>query len=183
MKFLLKIRQNLGFSLLKSKVKKLKREKAFNNLETASTVGLLFDSSQQINYIAAANFINELRDNGKTVEALGMVLNQDMLRYFPERDGLKFFRLDDLNFWGYPKAPCVAPFINKKFDVLINLCVEENLSVDYVMGMSMSKLKVSMDLKDNDFADFILHFGTAVKLDSELLLKKIKDYLSAFRRG
>ena len=177
MKFLQKIRENLGFSLLCKNARKLVREKAFHNFKSANTVGLIFDASLQKNYLAASSLMKELSGKGKEVSGLGMVVNQEMLKYFPDSGSLKFFRSDDLTFLGYPKDKQVGAFIKQPFDLLLNLCVEESLCSDYVVAMSKAKMKVSMNLKSDDFADFILQYNT--KPETENLIVKIKEYLSA----
>lgn len=183
MKILQNIRENIGFSMLCKKAQRLKRDKSFNNLETAQTVGLLFDASQQQNYQSASNFIKFLEERGKHVEALGIVLNEEMLRYFPPTNNVSLFRLDKLTFYGYPDDPRIEPFLSKNFDIMINLCLYENLSIDYVMGMSKAKFKVSSNLRSLDFADFILQFNSERKPTSNDLIEQIKGYLGQLNKG
>ncbi|MBR4265750.1 MAG: hypothetical protein IKQ46_06815 [Bacteroidales bacterium] len=162
---------------------KLKRNKSFNNLDTAKTVGILFDSAQQQNYESAKHFMKTLSDNGIEVEALGMVLNEEMLRYFPPTNNVSLFRLDKLTFFGYPDDERVKPFLSREFDILINLCLDENLCIDYVMGMSKAKFKVSMNLRSEDFADFILQYSPENRPTTDELIVKIQKYLSALRKA
>jgi hypothetical protein len=112
-----------------------------------------------------------------------MAENAAMVNFFPEKEATNFFRLDNLSFFGYPLGPDVEKFISVDFDILLNLCIRENLSTDYVMGMSKAKLKVSIKLRSMDFADFILDYNADNKPDIQELIKRIKEYLSALNKA
>ena len=71
----------MGSNKLRRKAEKVRREKSYHNIDSAQSIGLLFDSTVQANYFAARRFITGLAETGKNVDALGMVLNEEMLHY------------------------------------------------------------------------------------------------------
>ncbi|MCQ2974471.1 MAG: hypothetical protein MJ211_06625 [Bacteroidales bacterium] len=183
MKFLLKSREKLGYKLLNKKVAKVQRHKSYHNIESAKTIGVLFDSTIQANYFSARRFISYLTELGKNVSALGMVINEEMLRYYTPCENIKLFSLEKLNFWCFPNNQEVDLFINKDFDILINICTSENLSADYVLGLSISKFKVSIKYKQNDFSDFALEFKDGRIPETDDLIDKIKLYLTSIKKS
>ncbi|MCQ2253190.1 MAG: hypothetical protein MJZ61_07055 [Bacteroidales bacterium] len=173
----------MGYRSICRKVKQLKRTKTFHNLQSADTVGVLFDSTQQSSYQAARAFVNSLVEKGKKVMALGMVLNQEMLNYYVQQDCFSFFSLEKTTFLCYPDSPAVEQFVSRDFDLLVNVSTVENLSVDYVMALSKAKCKISPVLSNNDFADFLFQFNNLASLETATLIERIKEYLSMISRG
>jgi hypothetical protein len=184
MDFLQNVRNNIGFWLLSRNVKKLKRERAFNNLKTASSVGILFDTSNNENVVSVISFADELIKKGITVDMLGKVINENVLKYFPKRDDMELFSRTETTISGYPKSKEVNAFMSKKFDILINLCIDrDELGINYIVGMSNAKLKVSSKLKSDDYADFILQLTSESLRDTKKFINYIKEYLSAFSKA
>ncbi|MBO4244944.1 MAG: hypothetical protein J5882_07830 [Bacteroidales bacterium] len=182
MKFLINTRQKMGSNKLRRKAEKVRREKSYHNIDSAQSIGLLFDSTVQANYFAARRFITGLAETGKNVDALGMVLNEEMLHYYTPCPNIRLFSLEKITFFGYPANNEVEKFIATDYDILINICTEENLCIDYVMGMSRAKFKVSIKYKDHDYADFALEFKDNRVPETEELINRIKQYLSAISK-
>jgi hypothetical protein len=53
----------------------------------------------------------------------------------------KFFCYKDLNWYFKPNEDSVKDFVNKEFDILIDLNLEENLSVRFVIAESVALFK------------------------------------------
>ncbi|MDA3929412.1 MAG: hypothetical protein PF541_10675, partial [Prolixibacteraceae bacterium] len=51
--------------------------------------------------------------------------------------------LSDMNFWDLPPKSLINEFVEKPFDILINLAFEKNDAIDYVVASSNSKFKVN----------------------------------------
>lgn len=184
MKFLQNIRTKLGYNTICRKAKKLPRKKTFHNLESALSVGFIFDSTHQEDYLVAKALVPELAGKGKKVYSIGMVPNSGMLGYYTPLENMKFISYEEFTFLCFPKDEAtVNAFINKEFDILLNLCAKENLFVDYLMALSKAKFKVSPQLSNNNFADFILQFKDNKPLNSAVILSKIREYLSAMQKS
>ena len=69
---------------------------------------------------------------------------------------------------------------------LLNVCPDTSLTVDYIVGMSRAKFKVSTRLGDEAYADFILQFASGTTADGKprpkpgagQIVTTIKQYLS-----
>ncbi len=172
----------MGSNKLRRMAEKVQRAKSYHNIDSAQSIGLLFDSTVQANYFAARRFITGLADTGKKVDALGMVLNEEMLHYYTPCPNIRLFSLEKITFFGYPANSEVEKFVANDYDILINICTEENLCIDYVMGMSRAKFKVSIKYKDHDYADFALEFKDGRIPETEELINRIKQYLSVISK-
>lgn len=182
MKMFLNTREKIGKTILNKKVSKNARTKSFHNFETATKIGILFDSCQQVTYLAAKRLMEYLKQKNKNVEALGQVLTDEMLKYFPPSNEISLFSLEHLTFLGYPKSQDVEDFIKKDFDILINLCTEENLQINYILGLSKAKFKISKNY-ETKYADFILEFKNNRKPETDELIEKIKFYMQSISKA
>ncbi len=182
MKMFLKTREKLGRKILNKKAAKLLRTKCFHNFETAQKVGILFDSCQQVTYLAAKRLIAFLEQKNIEVESIGQVLTDEMLKYFPPSNQISLFSLEQINFFGFPKSQDVEDFIKKDFDILINLCTKENLQINYVLGLSKAKFKISKNY-ETQFADFILEFKNNRNPETDELIEKIKFYMQSISKA
>lgn len=177
MKMFKKTREKIGCKLLKSKASRVKRSKVFSNFDTASSVGILFDSTKQLSYLAAKRLKSFLEEKGKRCNVLGAVVNSEMLLYFPETSGISFFCLDSLNIFELPISKEVDNFISTEYDILVNLFADDLLCIDYVIALSKAKFKISPKLQ-NDFADLTIDFKDK-KPETEQVIERVKSCLAA----
>lgn len=186
MSFLQGPRTKLGYKLLRRKVRKLDRHKTYNNLDSAVTVGILFDATNESDIDDVKRFVSALNKEGKRVDVLGMVNTRLELGVHSCEVGFNYFAADDCNFWCYPKGVAALQFITQSFDILLNVSPGICLSTDYIVGMSKAKFKVSTRLSDEAYADFILQFATGTAADGKphpmpsagQIISAMKQYLS-----
>lgn len=186
MSFLQGLRENWGHKILRRKARKLNRTKTYNNLESAQTVGILFDASIKSDTEDVKKFVSSLDKAGKRIDALGMLSTKMELELAHDEVGLNFFAADDCTFFCFPQGANALQFISQKFDILLNICPGTCLSVDYIVGMSKAKFKVSTKLGDEAYADFILQFASGNTADGKprpktsagQIITTMKQYLS-----
>ena len=183
MVFLQKFRENIGLRLLKKKVKRTFRKKAFNNFDTAKNIGILFNTSVQDDLLQTNLFIQELKDLGKEVSALGVVELEKQISIYEVHDNVKYFATEKTNFCCYPKSANVEHFIAQPFDIMINLSTIEPIAIDYIMANSKAVFKVSKRLRSDEFVDFILDFSQGKNPQTKEIITKIKEYLSALTKA
>ncbi|MCQ2250078.1 MAG: hypothetical protein MJZ66_03100 [Bacteroidales bacterium] len=170
----------MGYALLRRKARELSRNKTFNNLETSVSVAILFDYDQQGSVSLVRSFASELESKGKNVSLLGITSGvgggDDAV--------IKLVSLQKLTFLCYPDNEAVIdPFLKKDFDILINLCGKDCLVLDYILGLSKARFKVSPQLENDAFADFILRFSNPGPQDAAVILKKVREYLAGMQKA
>lgn len=180
MKIVENIKEILAVKLLKSKASKLSRYKTFHNFDSAQTIGILFDATQQNKYLSAKAFMGYLKEKGIEVQGLGYVADKKMIGYFPYKRGVEYFSIDNLTFLKKPVNEQVNKFIRKKFDILIDLSIDEIFPVQYILGMSNAKFKISRDFSMN-FSDFVLKASKQVSIDD--YIEQLKHYMSALSKN
>lgn len=171
------IKERIGQYLLRRKVKKIKRKRVICNLDLAQTVGIIFNANSQASYERASQFANFLMNNKEIqVFAIGYVDNKEMLKFFADKKGFKFFSKKNLNWFGKPQNPSVDFFIDKQFDILMDLSLQDFYPIQYITALSKAKLKVGRFVEDENYYDFMLDIKKDRTLDN--LINQIELYLS-----
>jgi len=174
------IKQNVGLLMLKRSAKALQRQKTFHNFDSAKTAGILFNATVQESYIVAKNFIAFLASKNIQVEAMGYVLNNDLIGYFPYQKGVNFFALNDMNWYGKPMNKSFHEFIEKPFDMLIDLSLADLFQVHYIFGLSKSKFKVGLKHPRFNFTDFA--FDIRAEQNTTYFIEQLKHYMTAISK-
>lgn len=65
----------------------------------------------------------------------------------------------DLDFWGLPKKKKVEEFTNIRFEVLLNIAIENNLVLDYITALSQARFKVGSSPNANNYFDLNINIG------------------------
>jgi len=161
-------------------MKQKKRERAFHNLESATSVGVIFDATRQETYTTSKQFIENLRNQNIDAVGIGYVKSIEALSYFPYHKGIDFFSISNKNWYLKPLNSNVESFSEKPLDMLIDLTMEEHLQLKYIVGLSNAKFKVGRGSINDRFYDFALDITEDAKLD--YYLKQIKHYLSVMKK-
>ena len=103
MSFLQGLRENWGHKILRRKAKKVSRTKTYNNLDSAQTVGILFDASSKADIEDVKKLMTSLDKAGKRIDALGMVKSTSELALHADEVGFNFFAADECGFFCFPK--------------------------------------------------------------------------------
>lgn len=180
MKILKKIRTKIGYIFLDKKINKLKRNKEFNNFHSAKTIGILFNATKQDLYVKAKKFIDFLTEKKIDVTGLGYVLKKEAISWYSEHKNIDFFSMEELSWYFKPQSINVNRFINTQFDILIDISLEENLTLDFIVALSKAEFKISHQTNKN-YADFLIKIPDE-NHNIEYFTKQIQHYLSSISK-
>ena len=166
--------------LLQRKLSRQTRKKVMCDLDGAKTVGILFTADNAVSYDSVILFVNELTEKrGIKVLTIGFVENKKNLDLFPEQTGFRFFTTKQCNWYGKPKDHSVDYFIEKDFDILLDLNTIDNIAIDFVIGMSKAKFKVGQLKPEPKIYDMMIDIQNNRTLDN--LITQVELYLSMFK--
>ena len=90
-----------------------------------------------------------------------------------------FFFLKDLNWYYKPQNYIIKNFLEKDYDILINLCTSNCVPVKYLAGGSKAKFKVGKYEQDLSIYDMMID----VKKDTlSALITEVKHYLNLINK-
>lgn len=166
MSLILRIKTATGRFLLKSKIKKLQRNKSFHNLKSARTIGLVYLYKNEDEFKFVEDLIRQLRDQKKDLKALVCLPYPKLLEYIPQKLSVDFITPNDLNFFQYPGGQRAGEFIANAFDILIDLNLSNYFPLEYVTALSKAKCKVGVfENKKMSVYDMMLKLPVDEKLD------------------
>ena len=155
----------------------MQRKKITTNLAKAKYIGILYVVGDEKQYQQICDFVKSLQDDRKEVKAIGFINNKNIPHYCYPKIAYDYFTVKDLNWFLKPSNTFVNDFMNKEFDMLIDISIESCFSIQYIAGLSKAKFKVGRyGINPSNFYDLMLQVDDKIKLVD--YLKDIKHYLT-----
>ena len=160
----------------------LKKELKFHHpprktisLRNANEIGILFDASDPDKVSVINNFAETLKRDRKRIVMLGFYNVPKQAINF----NFTYFNKKNVNWHLEPYGDLVDAFIARKFDILINAFVGENLPLEYVSAMSEASFRMGTFHKEKTYAyDFMIDLKGESDLQS--LVSQYRHYLTCF---
>ncbi|PKQ63880.1 hypothetical protein BZG02_07635 [Labilibaculum filiforme] len=179
MSFFQNIKNQLAGLKIKSQQKKNPRRKEFHNLDSAKSIGILFDTLQEKNHTIAKKFSEDLAQKGYKVQAVGWI-NADELPDFGVAQKIVFYTNKDVKWSGEPIIPELIEFTNTKFDLLFVLTKSEHVSIKYITQTSAAACKVGSLVDNCEHLDLMIDQGKNSSIEN--LISESLKYLSQIKK-
>ncbi len=146
------------------------------NYENANSIAVVFDVSRLENLKPVKKFYQKLRSGNKTVHLLGYV------ERLKEGQSLSFdfMTLKNLNWVFIPEHPKATDIMQGNHDILISLCTEKCIPLEYVSAMSNAAYRVGRFIPDKTFC-FDLMIDLQGNKDITYLISQVDHYLQIIR--
>ena len=150
------------------------------NLPEAKRIGILYTLDDMPDYDKVSVFVNQLQQDHKEVKALGFVKSKNLVERFLPKLSFDFFSKKDINWFYRPIHSTVKDFIEKEFDLLIDLSLADTFPLKYVAGLSRAVCRVGRFSEDNMYYyDLMIDAKPAVTFDEYLF--QICHYLTIIK--
>ena len=180
MQFVEDIRQKVGDFFFKRELKSNLRQREVHNLHTAQSIGILYDATEREDMLKVSEFVNALFQTKKDVKALGFVNLKELTHHHMPMLQFDFFFLKDLNWYYKPQNYIIKNFVEKDYDILINLCNSTCIPVKYLAGSSQAKFKVGKYEEDIDLYDMMIDIKENTL---SALIKEVHHYLTVINQN
>ncbi|MFN0213930.1 MAG: DUF6913 domain-containing protein [Saprospiraceae bacterium] len=125
-----------------------KRSRQVHTLESARTVGVLFDAGSETTRRESLEFVRSLEKQGKKVSTLGFF----NMKQTPENQIFDSFFAKETTWLGQPKSEKATSFIKQKFDLLLTLNPDELPPLEWLAAQSQAAFKIGFATsRPNDF--------------------------------
>ena len=165
------IKENFVRRKLAKLTRNAPRNPVLPNVTTAKIIGVIWQPSQKEAYNYLRNYFNR-----EHVIFRGFCVFEETLNPHPDTSSLT---VKDLNFWGLPKPDMIGDFVDMKFDVLLNIALEQNLVLDYITLLSKARFKVGWSPEENNYFDLNINIGE--NDDAMFLAKQQIFYLAQLK--
>lgn len=173
--------------MLKSAAKKLIRNAAFHNYSSAKSAVVVFDASKQEDVTTIRKFIKDLESKGLKVEAIGFEDAKEISDFNQAHPLINYVSNQQLNWYLKPNSPEALTFLEKPFDILIDLSLDTQFSIQYLVALSKAQFKVGCvktsknpELQEVNYYDFMLQLNKQKEL--KFLLKQLEHYLGLIKK-
>jgi len=174
------IKSTYGNWILKSQFGKVSRHKSLVNLDEAKNIGIVYKVNSEREFNAVKDLTKALTTTKKQVLAIGFVDRNEIPNYCVAANAGFYFSRKDINWFGGPKSDYIKTFINKEFDILIDLTLENVFINRYTSSLSRSRFKVGPELGFNqDFLDMMIKMDNNTREEEYIL--QILHYLRMFK--
>lgn len=175
--FVDKLRKNVGSYFLKKEMRIRKREVQGMGLDTARSIGIIFNAKDERTFKQIREFSDKLRGGGlRKVKALGFVPKAEVASFLKSSQDFDFFSREDFNWYYKPQGRKVAGFIGESFDILIDLRLNKFTSLLFIVALSRAHFKVGRYRADfKDFYDLMIDVDESK--DLPYFISQIEHYL------
>ena len=156
MKFAAGLRSKYSEYTLRKNIRLQKRAVKSCNINNAKTVGILFNATHSVSFEIVKTLVKELSGKSRIIMVLGFVDSKQMIDHYLYRKGFEFFTRNDLNWYDKPENEGVNEFIDQNFDILINLNLEDNYPIRYILALSKASFKVGRVTTSHNHHDFMI---------------------------
>jgi hypothetical protein len=171
------IRTKIGRYYLRRELLKHERKSVMTNLPNARRIGILYTVEDVPDYERISQLVAELQGEQKEVKALGFVRNKNLLQRFLPKLSFDFFTRHDLNWFFIPVPAQVKDFIEKEFDLLLDLSMQDTFPLKYIAGLSNALCRVGRySESDLNCYDLMFDIKPDATLDDYML--NIRHYLT-----
>lgn len=175
--FIDRTRKAVGSYFLKKEMRIRHREVQGMGLDSARSIGIIFNAKDERTFKQIREFSDKLRGGGlRTVKALGFVPKAEVATFLQSSQDFDFFTRDDFNWYYKPKGRKVVGFISEPFDILIDLRLNKFTSLLFIVALSRAHFKVGRYRTDfKEFYDLMIDVGGNDELD--YFIGQIQHYL------
>lgn len=125
-----------------------KRSRQVHTLDSARTIGVLFDATTETARSESLEFTRSLEKQGKKVSSLGFFNEKQA----PENQPFDSFFGKEISWIGQPKNEKATAFAKEKFDLLLTLNPDDLPPLEWLAAKSQSAFKIGFATsRPNDF--------------------------------
>ncbi len=174
-------RQKIGRYLFLREFRNNRKSSGIVSYNDAKSIGILYDSTNENHYNLVKKYVRMMREQDhKEVLALGYFDGKDLPPMRFAKLGLDFFTRKDLNWYFKPIAPVVKNFVQREFDILIDLHTGNNVPFRFIVASSKASFKIGKyDHLSVPFYDFMLSVSDSLSFPQ--FIEQVNHYLISFR--
>ncbi len=148
-----------------------KRKRQVHTLDSARSIGILFDASSETIRKEVADFVKRLEKGGKKVRLLGFYNSKAL----PEAHTFDAFTLKESTWKGLPKSEKATAFSKVTFDLLLSFNPDETPQLEWLAASSPADMKIG--LATDHFNDFDIQLETPEGKGIHFFAEQLDIYL------
>ncbi len=176
MKIFVKPRESLTKSGIRRKKKLISRNRKVHNFTSATSVGIFYDTIDTESFQKIRDFSKQLMNLGLKTEILGYVNTDVIPSEMVLWDKCHVLNNKDIDWLFKPNNEYVNEFIEKEFDILLDLSLVYSVPSNYIVNLSRARFKVGRYQEAGNDLDFMINIEQ--KKTVGFLIEQINNYVS-----
>jgi len=166
---------------LKSQLKKNDRQHAFLSMVAINSVLVLFETSD---YEVVDSFVEKLQEAGKSVDGYAFRVKDDIFDY-SETNYIMLGPKENTEKSGMPSEELLKQLKTKHYDVVIDLTLKENFSLEFILATANTTMTVGLKKNKLPLYDLSISKPSQTKASKNFrageLIKSITYYLKTIK--
>jgi len=171
------VRLKIGDVILSKKRERLTRNVSFSNINHIKNIGIVWDASKIEDFASLTKFHQKMHERHIEVKIMGYYPGTNLPNQYTAIRYLSCLRKNEMNLLYQPVSSNADSFINKRFDVLIDINFKKLFPLKYISCMSMAGLKVGLRDTESNNSPFDLMIEIKKPVDIENYLDQVIFYL------
>jgi hypothetical protein len=176
-----KIRLRIGYIILSNRVARTKREVRYSNFKDIRSIGIVWDASRLSEFATLSRFHQRMSDLKIDLKVFGYFPGKNLPDQYTAIRYLSCMRDDEINSFYHPHSNEASAFINKQFDILIDINTEKLVPLRYITSLSKASLKVGLFDNESSVPPFDLMMEIKNPVDIDNYLSQVIYYLEMIR--
>jgi hypothetical protein len=151
-----KTKARWGEKILFAHMNTVTRNAEVCNIQKAKSIGILFNATHQVSFEIVKELVKNLTTKTNTIDVLGYVDTKQLIDHYLYRKGFDFFTRKQLNWFYKPQNTSVDEFIDKPFDLLLDLSLDQPFPIRYILAFSSAKFKAGKYTEGAQYLDFMI---------------------------
>ena len=170
------LRENIGWNILKRKLKAYSRDTVVHNFETAKSAVIVFDTSTPNAFPAIKEFREFVEKCGLKCSVYGYVPQKEVPQEMLFWKNFFFVTKSNLNWYMKPSGEAVDSFFNQDPDILVDFSQGLLLELQFLIQLSPARFKIGCYTEQKN--DYDLMINLTEKDDMAYLSEQIRHYVS-----
>jgi hypothetical protein len=171
-----RLRENIGYRVLKRKKKGTVRVKQVHNFDTASTAVILFDTSIPDAFQVVKEFRKFLDSHQIRSAAFGYVHEKEVPQEMLFWKNFSFITRSNINWYRKPSGEPVDHFYSNNPDLLVDFTRDMPLELQYLVQLSQASFKIGVFTEEENDYDLMLQLSE--EQDMHFFAEQVKHYVS-----
>lgn len=164
------------------------RVKKIKNLSDIKSIGIIFEIGSEQEWNTLYYFITTMEKQGKKVNMIGYQPKKLEMNYIiTPSNAIICKEKEDTNFYGKPKEELISNFVDKEYELLIDMTKQPHFFGQYISLRTKANLKIahkntSIEGSEsvNNIYDLIIESQS--EMDNKEYLNNVINYLSIIKK-
>lgn len=169
--------------MLRNKLARTKRNLLYSNISQVKNIGIVWDASKTEDFNSLSRFCLRMAEKKTEVSILGYYPGKILPNQLMAQRFFSVIKKEELDLFYHPVSAESTTFLNKQFDVLIDLNFKKLLPLKYISTLSKAHLKIGLFEAENKNQIFDLMMDLKNPVNTDDYLHQIMHYLEMMNSG